>query len=201
MRASTLSLLISKWFDVERESVTLSKGHVIWLCFPPSQIISLGKSIRLYLVHSRGNRVVQMDVSTCERTIGALEQSTIYLYIIRALQLSITLWNGPDNRRCSLPYETKVSPSRTHSVIVSKTRRINNMEAPLRCLIEAFILLTFGDANLWESLLVNETFGMKQSLPLRRQPLEVPIKKALASRVSSPSPPSTPTTSRSRPCW
>ena len=30
-----------------------------------------------------------MDVSTCERTIGALEQPTIYLYIIRALQLSI----------------------------------------------------------------------------------------------------------------
>ena len=29
--------------------------------------------------------------------------------------------------------------------------------SPHRCLIEAFILLTFGDANLWESILVNET--------------------------------------------
>ena len=43
---------------------------------------------------------------------------------------------------------------------------------------------------------------MKQSLPLRRQSLEVPIKKALASRVSSPSPPtSSSLPSRSRPCW
>ena len=74
--------------------------------------------------------------------------------------------------------------------------------SPHRCLIEAFILLTFGDANLGESILVNETFGMKQSLPLRRQSLEVPIKKALASRVSSPSPPtSSSLPSRSRPCW
>ena len=142
-----------------------------------------------------------MDVSTCERTIGALEQSTIYLYIIRALQLSITLWNGPDNRRCSLPYETKVSPSRTHSVIVSKTRRINNMEAPLVCLIDSLYSSTFWGRNSWESFLVNETFDTKQSLPCQKATLEVPIKKALASRVSSPSPSSSSTTSRSRPCW
>ena len=95
----------------------------------------------------------------------------------------------------------KVSPSRTHSVIVSKTRRINNMEAPLRCLIDSLYSSTFWGRNSWESFLVNETFDTKQSLPCQKATLEVPIKKALASRVSSPSPPSTPTTSRSRPCW
>ena len=43
----------------------------------------------------------------------------------------------------------KVSPSRTHSVILSKTGRINNKKS---CLVEeSFILLTFGDANLGKS--------------------------------------------------
>ena len=40
--------------------------------------------------------------------------------------------------------------------------------SPHRCLIEAFILLTFGDVNLGESFLVKETFGMKQSLPSQK---------------------------------
>ena len=85
---------------------------------------------------------------------------------------------------------------------MSKTRRINNMEAPLRCLIDSLYSSTFWGRNSWESFLVNETFDTKQSLPCQKATLEVPIKKALASRVSSPSPPtSSSLPSRSRPCW
>ena len=51
---------------------------------------------------------------------------------------------------------------------------------------------TFGDANLLGKFLDNETFDMKQGLPLHQCNPEVPIKKALASRVSSSSTPSTP---------
>ena len=108
----------------------------------------------------------------------------------------ITLWNGPENSQSSLPFETPVSPSRPHSVIIPNPLKNKQHGSPHRCLV---FLQTFGDANLGESFLVNETFGMTRACPPKRQSLEVPIKKALASRVSSPSPPSTSTTSRSRP--
>ena len=71
-------------------------------------------------IYVRGNRVVQIDVSTCERTIGAQEQSNIYLYIIWALHWLITLWNGPENRRCMSALWDQVSTSRSHSVIMPK---------------------------------------------------------------------------------
>ena len=69
-----------------------------------------------------------------------------------------------------------------------KDSRINNIKTANRLFISA----TFGDTNLLGKFLDKETFDMKQGLPLHQCNPEVPIKKALASRVSSSSTPSTP---------
>ena len=69
-----------------------------------------------------------------------------------------------------------------------KDSRINIIKTANRLFISA----TFGDAILLGKFLDKETFDMKQGLPLHQCNPEVPIKKALASRVSSSSTHSTP---------
>ena len=55
-----------------------------------------------------------------------------------------------------LPYETKFLHQDPILWSCQSLRRINNMEAPLRCLIDSLYSSTFWGRNSWESFLVNE---------------------------------------------